>query len=81
MVCSVKRESACLAREYGMECKKPSNARDCACTYTSCDNRGLCCQCLARHLAAKELPGCCFPPEAERAYDRSFGAFARAWKL
>ena len=30
---------------------------------------------------SRELPGCCFPPQAERTYDRSFEAFARAWKL
>jgi len=33
------------------------------------------------HLANKELPGCCFPAEAEKSYDRSFRAFAKAWKL
>jgi len=25
-----------------MECKKARNAADCACTYTSCENRGVC---------------------------------------
>jgi len=25
--------------------------------------------------------GCCFPPEAEKTYDRSFAAFAKAWDL
>ena len=64
-----------------MECRKSENARECACTYTSCEKRGLCCECIASHLAQKQLPGCCFPPEAERTYDRSFKAFAKAWKL
>jgi hypothetical protein len=32
-------------------------------------------------LASKQLPGCCFPPKAEKAYDRSFQAFAKAWGL
>jgi hypothetical protein len=32
-------------------------------------------------LANKELPGCCFPPDVEKTYDRSFEAFARAWNL
>jgi hypothetical protein len=27
------------------------------------------------------LPGCCFPPDAEKTYDRSFKAFAKAWGL
>lgn len=64
-----------------MECKKDRNSRDCTCTYPGCGKHGICCDCLAYHLANRELPGCCFPPEAERRYDRSFEAFARAWKL
>jgi hypothetical protein len=64
-----------------MECKKPENLKHCGCTYMSCGKRGLCCDCLAGHLSRQELPGCCFPPEAEKTYDRGFKAFARAWKL
>jgi len=64
-----------------MECKQDENLNNCTCTYTSCDRRGLCCQCLAYHLKSRQLPGCCFPPEAEATYDRSFENFARAWKL
>jgi hypothetical protein len=41
----------------------------------------MCCDCLQYHLKAKQLPGCCFPPEAERTYDRSFQAFVKAWGL
>jgi len=29
----------------------------------------------------KELPGCCFPDDVEKTYDRSFKAFAKAWGL
>jgi len=64
-----------------MECKKPRNLESCTCTYTSCGKRGMCCECIQSHLGRKELPGCCFPPAAEKTYDRSFAAFARAWKL
>ena len=64
-----------------MECTKEQNAVNCTCTYMSCDKRGHCCACIEYHLASKELPGCCFPPEAEKTYDRSFKAFAKAWKL
>ena len=64
-----------------MECKKAENAEPCACTYMSCDRRGVCCECLKYHLANKQLPGCCFPPEAEKTYDRSFRNFAKAWDL
>jgi hypothetical protein len=29
----------------------------------------------------KQLPGCCFPDDVEKTYDRSFRAFAKAWNL
>lgn len=60
-----------------MECKKTTNAKNCACTYLSCGNRGLCCDCIESHLKRRELPGCAFPPDAEATYDRSFAHFAR----
>ena len=60
-----------------MECKKDKNAENCACTYMSCGKRGMCCDCIAYHLKSRQLPGCCFPPEAEKTYDRSFEHFAR----
>ena len=47
----------------------------CKCTYTSCSRRGRCCECLRYHLASNQLPGCCFPPEVEKTYDRSFAKF------
>jgi len=64
-----------------MDCKKQENLKHCTCTYLACDKTGVCCDCIAYHLAQRQLPGCCFPPEAEKTYDRSFEAFARAWKL
>jgi len=64
-----------------MECRMEADLKKCTCTYTSCDRRGICCECLQYHLPRKQLPGCCFPPEVEKTYDRSFAAFARAWKL
>ena len=64
-----------------MECKKDGNLDFCTCSYPGCPNKGICCQCIQQHLASKELPGCCFPPKAEKAYDRSFTAFAKAWNL
>ena len=63
-----------------MECKKEKNLDICTCT-ASCPTKGICCDCLAKHLKNKQLPGCCFPAEAEKTYDRSFEAFARAWSL
>ncbi len=64
-----------------MDCKQQRNSDRCTCTYDSCERRGLCCDCIAYHLAHRQLPGCCFPPAAEKTYDRGFAAFARAWKL
>ncbi|MGE5610699.1 MAG: DUF6485 family protein [Bacillota bacterium] len=64
-----------------MECRKQQNNKNCTCTYAGCSRHAVCCECLAYHLKNRELPGCCFPPEAERTYDRSFEAFADAWKL
>ena len=53
-----------------------THADTCACTYPGCPRHGKCCECLRYHLAHQELPGCCFPPEVERTYDRSFRRFA-----
>ena len=64
-----------------MECKKQENVKKCPCTYPGCSRKGVCCDCLAYHLVSRQLPGCCFPPEVERTYDRSFEAFAKAWNL
>jgi len=61
----------CMTRE--------KNLNRCTCTYLDCSRRGACCECLHSHLANRQLPGCCFPPEVEKTYDRSFEAFIRAW--
>ena len=55
---------------------RKSNLERCPCTYPGCPRKGSCCDCLQYHLARRELPGCCFPPEVERSYDRSFRRFA-----
>ena len=60
-----------------MECKKESNLKKCACTYSSCNKRGVCCDCISYHLRMRQLPGCCFTKTAEATYDRSFEHFAR----
>jgi len=60
-----------------MKCKKEANIKKCPCTYEHCDKKGICCECIAYHLARNELPACCFSEEAEKTYDRSFENFAR----
>ncbi len=62
-----------------MECKIDRNMDWCNCTYEPCPRKGLCCECLHYHLRQKQLPACCFPPDAERTYDRSFGHFVRLY--
>lgn len=57
------------------ECTLAANTAKCACTYPSCDLKGKCCQCIKYHQRMGELPGCLFPPEVERTYDRSIERF------
>ncbi|TAL16355.1 hypothetical protein EPN96_09485 [bacterium] len=63
-----------------MECTKDKNLKDCPCTYTSCDKRGVCCKCVAYHRAKGQMVACYFTPEAERTYDRSTKAFLAQFK-
>ncbi|MFH0793428.1 MAG: DUF6485 family protein [bacterium] len=60
-----------------MECNKTRNSKRCNCTYEPCPRKGTCCDCLSYHLKMRQLPGCCFPAEAEHTWDRSFEHFAR----
>lgn len=62
-----------------MECTAEKNSASCACTYTSCSRRGKCCQCVQYHQSLGELPGCFFPPDAERTYDRSRDAYIKCY--
>jgi hypothetical protein len=58
-----------------MDCSRTANTEQCTCTYEPCPRKGLCCQCVAYHRQYGELPGCVFPPEVERTYDRSIARF------
>ena len=51
------------------------NKNNCTCTYKSCKRHGKCCECIEYHLSSRQLPGCCFPTDVEKTYDRSFAAF------
>lgn len=59
------------------ECQQEKNTAACTCTYEPCSRKGLCCECIAYHRRHDEMPGCLFPPEAERTYDRSIAHFVR----
>ena len=52
------------------ECKVQENLKQCNCSY-SCGKKGVCCDCIAYHRRAGELPACYFPDQMERTYDRS----------
>ena len=61
---------------HSMECSIKANKQNCPCTYEPCSRKGKCCECIAYHWANGELPGCLFPPEVEKTYDRSIARFA-----
>ncbi|MFH1753831.1 MAG: DUF6485 family protein [Candidatus Omnitrophota bacterium] len=56
------------------------NVEGCSCTYKSCGKRGVCCECVRYHIASGEIPGCFFPKEAEKTYDRSVENFIKTQK-
>jgi len=60
-----------------MHCKQEKNLEKCPCTYDGCPRKGICCACIDHHLKSRQLPGCCFPPDAEKTFDRSFEHFSR----
>lgn len=61
-----------------MECKREENLQGCTCTY-SCSNKGICCQCVKMHRSMGEIPGCFFPKDYEKTYDRSIANFIKAY--
>ena len=63
-----------------MECNIEKNKSNCTCTYEPCSRKGKCCECIAYHWNLGELPGCLFPPEVERTYDRSIEKFIETYK-
>ncbi|HAW60336.1 MAG TPA: hypothetical protein DCW86_02545 [Actinobacteria bacterium] len=63
-----------------MECTFEENKKRCTCTYEPCNRKGKCCECIAYHRANGEIPGCLFPPAAEKTYDRSIERFIAAYR-
>jgi len=61
-----------------LECNSKQNRASCTCTYEPCSRKGRCCECVAYHRKRGELPGCFFPPELERTYDRSVACFVQS---
>ena len=63
-----------------MECNIKNNMKKCTCTYEPCSRKGKCCECIEYHRNMGELPGCLFPPEAEKTYDRTIEKFIEIYK-
>ena len=62
------------------ECNISQNKANCTCTYEGCSRKGMCCECLQYHWSMKQLPGCLFPPEVEKTYDRSLAKFIATYQ-
>ena len=62
------------------ECNVSENKANCTCTYSSCSKKGLCCECLQYHWGMGQLPGCLFPPDVEKTYDRSIAKFVATYQ-
>jgi len=60
-----------------MECQREENLKSCPCTYSGCERKGICCECLKYHWDRKELPACLFSKEVEKTYDRSIERFIK----
>lgn len=61
------------------ECKAAVNSDNCTCTSMSCNRRGVCCECISYHYSNGQLPGCLFPKDVEREYDRSIEKFVETF--
>jgi len=44
-----------------------NNNRACPCPKTDCENNGVCCACIAKHVGLDGLPFCAFPKEGDKS--------------
>ena len=69
-----------IFKEKGRIMKCPEkNLTQCNCTYP-CDRKGICCDCIAYHRKAKQLPACYFSESAEKTYDRSIENYVKTMR-
>jgi len=61
-------------------CNQEENTKNCTCTYPNCSRKGICCECINYHRENGEIPGCLFPQEAEKTFDRSIEYFIKVWQ-
>ncbi|MBW2555075.1 MAG: hypothetical protein JRE20_13250 [Deltaproteobacteria bacterium] len=62
------------------QCDQEKNLQHCTCTYEPCSKKGICCECIAYHRSSGELPGCLFPKDVEKTYDRSIEGFVKTFQ-
>jgi len=62
------------------ECNIEINKSKCTCSYEPCSRKGICCECITYHYRMGELPGCLFPKDIERTYDRSIKKFVETFQ-
>jgi len=64
-----------------MNCvNQQKNLKICNCTYEPCSRKGICCECIAYHRKAGELPACFFNSKEEATYNRSVSYFISSRK-
>ena len=63
-----------------LECKINSNKKECSCTYEACSKKGICCECIKYHFENEQFPGCFFPKDIEKTYDRSINKFIQVYQ-
>lgn len=56
-------------------CEIEKNLKICTCSYEPCSRKGKCCECILYHKKNGEIPGCLFPKDKERTYNRSIEFF------
>ena len=62
------------------ECSVAKNKKKCGCSYDSCGKQGICCECISSHWSQGQLPGCLFPKDVEKTYDRSVETFIKTYQ-
>ncbi|MHA1613856.1 MAG: DUF6485 family protein [Candidatus Thorarchaeota archaeon] len=74
-----QRERKLCYTMNGRICNVEKNLERCTCSYPGCSRKGYCCDCLQYHWKHQELPGCLFPADAEKTFDRSLENFIDIW--
>ena len=62
------------------DCNLEKNTAKCSCTYEPCSRKGACCECIQYHWEKGQLPGCVFPSDVERTYNRSVEKFVQVYQ-